>query len=95
MLDTDVLVVGGGIAGCCTAAKAAEKSLKIILSEKAKTDRSGSSGQGIDHYGIFPREGVTPLELVTRWEHAQSATNGDGRFARGIMRTPRVYLIHG
>jgi len=81
VLDTDVLVVGGGIAGCCTAAKAAERGLKVILSEKAKTDRSGSSGQGIDHYGIFPREGVTPLELVTHWEHAQSATNGAGRFA--------------
>jgi len=62
--ETDVLVVGGGIAGCAAAAKAAENGLKVILAEKAKTDRSGTSGQGIDHYGgAFPR-GMTPKEFV-------------------------------
>ncbi|MBW1768541.1 MAG: FAD-dependent oxidoreductase [Deltaproteobacteria bacterium] len=47
-IDTDVLIIGGGIAGCPAAAKAAENGLKVTLVEKAKTDRSGSAAQGID-----------------------------------------------
>jgi succinate dehydrogenase/fumarate reductase flavoprotein subunit len=62
IVETDVLVIGGGIAGCPAAAKAAEHGLKVTLVEKSKLDRSGSAAQGIDHYaGAFPR-GMTPLE---------------------------------
>jgi len=63
IVETDVLIDGGGIAGCAAAAKAAEHGLHVTLAEKAKTDRSGTSGQGIDHYGgAFPR-GMTPKEF--------------------------------
>ena len=78
VVETDVLVVGGGIAGCPLAAKAAEHGLNVTLVEKAKTDRSGSAGQGIDHYGIFPREGFSVLDLTRLWMISQSFTNGDG-----------------
>ncbi len=62
VIDTDFLVVGGAIGGSAAAAKAAEHGLKVTLAEKAKTDRSGTSGQGIDHYGgAFPR-GMTVKE---------------------------------
>jgi len=64
VIETDVLVIGGGIAGCAAAAKAAEHGLNVTLTEKSKTDRSGTSGQGIDHYGgAFPR-GMTPQEFI-------------------------------
>ena len=81
VVETDVLVIGGGIAGCPVAAKAKEHGLNVTLVEKSRTDRSGSAGQGIDHYGIFPREGVTPLELVRHWMHALNFANGEGRWA--------------
>jgi len=80
VVETDVLIVGGGIAGCPLAAKAAEHGLNVTLVEKSKTDRSGSSGQGIDHYGIFPREGMTVLELVKIWQRAHTSANGEGRW---------------
>ncbi len=80
VIETDVLVIGGGIAGCPTAAKAADHGLKVTLIEKAKPERSGSAGQGIDHYGVFPRDGVTKQELLRRWENFQSLLNGEGRF---------------
>ena len=80
VIETDVLVIGGGIAGCPTAAKAADHGLKVTLIEKAKPERSGSAGQGIDHYGVFPRDGVTKQELLRRWENFQSVLNGEGRF---------------
>jgi len=63
VIDTDVLVIGGGIAGCPAAAKAAEHGLRVTLVEKSKVDRSGSASQGIDHYaGAFPRN-MTPKEF--------------------------------
>ncbi len=64
VIETDVLVIGGAIAGCAAAAKAAENGLKVTLAEKAKIERSGTSGQGIDHYGgAFPR-GMTPKDFT-------------------------------
>jgi succinate dehydrogenase/fumarate reductase flavoprotein subunit len=51
IIETDVIVVGGGIAGCPAAAKAAEHGLDVTLIEKAHTERSGSAAAGIDHYG--------------------------------------------
>jgi succinate dehydrogenase/fumarate reductase flavoprotein subunit len=48
---TDVLVVGGGIAGCHAAINAAKKGAKVIVLEKAATVHSGCSGAGVDHWG--------------------------------------------
>jgi len=86
IVETDVLVVGGGIAGCPIAAKAAEHGLNVTLAEKAKTDRSGSSGQGIDHYGNFPSKTRTssiplpPEEFAEIWKNWQTAFSWQGQF---------------
>ena len=65
VVNTDVLVVGGGLAGCCAAAKAAEHGLNVTLLEKAVPERSGDAAQGIDHFeGFFPRDGATTLKVV-------------------------------
>ena len=50
-LTADVLVVGGGIAGCHAAINAAKKGSKVVLLEKGATIRSGCSGAGVDHWG--------------------------------------------
>ncbi|MFC1909239.1 FAD-dependent oxidoreductase [Chloroflexota bacterium] len=80
VIETDVMVMGGGIAGCYAATKAAEGGLNVTLVEKAKTDRSGSAAMGEDHYEPVPCDGVTPLEFVKLWEERQHHLNGDGRF---------------
>ncbi len=41
--DCDVLVIGGGLAGCWTAIRARDFASKVILVDKAKVARSGSS----------------------------------------------------
>jgi len=51
VVDTDVLVVGGGIAGCPVAVKAAEHGLNVTIVEKANSERSGSAGSGLQHLG--------------------------------------------
>jgi succinate dehydrogenase/fumarate reductase flavoprotein subunit len=36
-IETDVLIIGGGIGGCPAAAKATEHGLDVTIVEKAKT----------------------------------------------------------
>jgi len=48
-IDTDVLVIGGGLAGCMAAIKASEYGVKVTIAEKANTLSSGCAGTGIDH----------------------------------------------
>ena len=49
-LETDVLVVGGGIGGLMASIGAAERGSKVIVAEKANTRRSGSGASGNDHF---------------------------------------------
>jgi succinate dehydrogenase/fumarate reductase flavoprotein subunit len=48
-LETDVLVIGGGLAGCFAAIRAREMGASVIVAEKADTRRSGCASTGVDH----------------------------------------------
>jgi succinate dehydrogenase/fumarate reductase flavoprotein subunit len=48
----DVLVLGGGIAGCWAAISAAKKGANVVLVERAATISSGSGGPGCDHWSL-------------------------------------------
>lgn len=66
-MQADVLVLGGGIAGCMAAIAAAKKGQKVILVEKGATKRSGAGGSGCDHWesaATNPCSKVTPEELT-------------------------------
>lgn len=52
-LTTDVLVVGGGIAGCNAALAAAERGARVVVMDKGKIERSGDLGGGVDHFLAF------------------------------------------
>ncbi len=79
----DVLVLGGGLAGCWAAMGAARKGLNVALVEKGCTIRSGSAGSGIDHWqdaATNPASRITPEEL------AQAIINSRGGYINGITR---------
>jgi len=80
VIETDVLIMGGGIAGCCAAAKARDKGLDVTLIEKSNTARSGSAAQGIDHFGPILVDGLTPLDIVRAKQAFDNELCGDGRF---------------
>lgn len=48
-LETDVLVIGGGVSGALAAITAREAGAGCIVLEKSNTNRSGNAGSGIDH----------------------------------------------
>jgi succinate dehydrogenase/fumarate reductase flavoprotein subunit len=61
-LDTDLLVVGGGVAGTMAAIPALEAGLKVVLCEKGKVlDHCGSIGCGVDHY-------LTVMDTGPEWD---------------------------
>ena len=66
-MEADVIVLGGGIAGCMAAINAAKRGQSVILVEKGATKRSGAGGSGCDHWesaATNPCSGVTPEDLV-------------------------------
>ena len=80
VVDTDLLVIGGGTGGCPLAGKAAERGLRVTIVEKSKTDRSGNVGHGVDSYGVFPH-GISVTELIRMWMDRMShSMQGKGRW---------------
>jgi succinate dehydrogenase/fumarate reductase flavoprotein subunit len=66
-ISADVLIVGGGIAGCHAAIAAAKKGASVAVVDKAPIVRSGSGGAGVDHWGhayTNPRSPVSPEQLM-------------------------------
>ena len=66
-VSCDVLVLGGGLAGCNAAIAAARKGKSVILVEKGATVRSGSGGSGFDHWEMVctnPGCKVSPEEMT-------------------------------
>jgi len=53
LIETDVLGVGGGIAGLMSAIRARELGVEVTLAEKANTLRSGSGATGCDHFRAY------------------------------------------
>jgi len=79
-IDTDILVIGGGIAGCWAAINAARQGLSVALVEKGDTVRSGAGGPGCDHWCDAP---ANPLSRVdpddwARHMAGRSYSNGIG-----------------
>jgi succinate dehydrogenase/fumarate reductase flavoprotein subunit len=55
-IETDVLVLGGGLAGCFAAIKAAEKGVNVVVFEKAHIDRSGNGTTGLHRIPLINPE---------------------------------------
>jgi len=65
-VTTDVLVIGGGVAGCRAAIEACKRGAKVALVEKATVIRSGGGGAGVDHwlFSSNPCSTITPEDMV-------------------------------
>ncbi len=72
-IDTDVLIIGAGNAGCFAAieAKRLNPNLKVTLMEKAHIDRSGCLAGGMDAINTYIKKDRTIEEFV-RWSRSQA-----------------------
>ena len=81
-LETDVLIIGGGTAGCFSALTISENSdLKIIIADKANIKRSGCLAAGVNALNAFISKDETPESFV---EYVK-------RDSEGVIREDLVY----
>jgi len=68
-INTDVLILGGGIAGCHAAINAKRKGVDVVVLEKGAVKWSGNGGAGVDHWlsaCTNPCSQVSPEEFTER-----------------------------
>ena len=64
-ITTDILIIGGGTAGCYAAITASENSnKKILICEKADIRRSGCLAAGVNALNAYITEGRTPQDYA-------------------------------
>lgn len=64
-LNTDILIIGGGTAGCYAALTISENSdKKVLICEKAHIKRSGCLAAGVNALNAYIVEGRTPQDYV-------------------------------
>ena len=66
-VESEVLVLGGGLSGCFAAIAAARRGRSVVIVEKGATLRSGAGGTGFDHWESActnPCSKVTPEEIA-------------------------------
>ena len=79
--EADVLVLGGGIAGCWAAISAARQGAKVVLMEKGDVKRSGAGGPGCDHWCNVP---ANPLSRAEPDDWAIQEMEALGKYSNGI-----------
>lgn len=56
-LKTDVVIMGGGLAGLNAAIAAAEREVEVVILDKGKIERSGNIAGGVDHFMAYLETG--------------------------------------
>ncbi|MFC1554923.1 FAD-dependent oxidoreductase [candidate division KSB1 bacterium] len=77
-ISTDVLVLGGGIAGCWASIGAVRNGAEVVMIEKGASQTSGAGGSGCDHWeaaATNPCSKISPEELTDAMIRAHSGYN--------------------
>lgn len=82
-VECDVLVLGGGMAGCYAAIAARRQGKSVVLVEKGATERSGAAGSGFDHWESAC---TNPCSGVTAEEIANAVIDEQNGYSNGIAR---------
>ena len=82
-ITSDVLIVGGGVAGCQAAINAAKKGVKVTVAERGMAKRSGAGGAGVDHWhGAC----TNPCSKVTPEEYTRAVFDSAHGYTSGLVR---------
>lgn len=90
VIECDVLVVGGGLAGCWSAIKAAEIASRVILAEKVKVSRNGKSS--FAGAGILCPEPEDDLDLWLKEAAERGKYVNDQDWVRVILQEQRARI---
>ena len=91
-IETDVLVLGGGLAGCMAAIKAGEaEDVSVTLVDKSNTVASGCAASGIDHVWAY----IPPIHEKMGYTLDDMAEDHRQGIAYGFFRKDLFYLAAG
>jgi len=82
LVETDVLVIGGGAAGLNAAIAARERGARVVVADKGVIERSGDIGGGVDHFLAY-------LELEGDWDTREAFLEYVWRIGKGTG-DPRI-----
>ena len=83
VISTDVLVIGGGVAGCRAAIAARQKGASVVLMDRGFAKRSGSGGAGVDHWHGAVRN---PCSKITPEMYSEAAMDTTDGYTNGLAR---------
>lgn len=87
VVESDVLIIGGGPAGCRAAIEARKKGATVAVMDRGFTKTSGNGGAGVDHWHgavTNPCSKVTPeMYSEIAMEVTGGYTNGSARYIIG------------
>ncbi len=90
-LQTDVLIIGGGTAGCYAALTISEHSdAKVLICEKAHIKRSGCLAAGVNALNAYIVEGRTPQDYV---DYARKDADGIVRGDLLLTMSERLNIV--
>ncbi|MEW6669505.1 MAG: FAD-dependent oxidoreductase [Thermodesulfobacteriota bacterium] len=77
LVETDVLIVGGGLAGNNAAIGAAESGARVLIVDKGSLERCGAIAGGVDHFMAYLN--------TAPWDTREAYLEWTGRIARGMV----------
>lgn len=77
-IETDVLVIGGGFAGCFAAVRAVETGLKVVMAVKGRTGRSGLTPWANSWFVYKDTKGVTREQYLQQFKLSGEYLNNLG-----------------
>ena len=83
IVETDVLVIGGGVAGCRAAIAARQRGASVAVADRGFSKRSGAGGAGVDHWhGAV----MNPCSKVTPRMYSEAAMDTTDGYTSGLAR---------
>ncbi len=86
-LQTDLLIIGGGVAGLNAAITARESGQNVLIMDKAVIERSGHTAGGIDHFLAY-------LDTGPAWDTREAYLELTARSARGATDISVVEKVY-
>ena len=83
IVETDVLIVGGGVSGCRAAISARQRGAEVVIMDRGFSKRSGSGGAGVDHWHGAVRN---PCSKVTPEMYSEAAMDTSDGYTYGLAR---------
>jgi succinate dehydrogenase/fumarate reductase flavoprotein subunit len=90
-VDTDVLIIGGGLGGCMAAINAADRGVRVAVTDKSNTVASGAAATGIDHIWSY----IPPVHEKMGYTLEDMAEDHRLGMSAGFLRKDLFMLVAG